>query len=316
MPYDQASFLAGVAAGRNMESWPADDGVEIFRFTVDITDISSAYKTPWMVFRGDIFWGDGTHSAFDNVPPDYSGYDERVRSQASHYYSLGGVYQIKLRGTLYDWATWRAAAIATYDYTLISIDSPFPTSMSIRENFQQLCRGAMSLVSLPQGLFSRCNAVSLRGAFYNCPSLTETPDKLLFGADTVTDLDLMFYRCTGLIALSPSMFAGAIKVERIVQIFSECSQLTTIPDGLFDPMQDLDLASGVFSRSGLSIVPDGIFVNNPNISSLASCFAYSALSHNPPPLWDRFPDANGTNCFAGCVNIPDYNLIPTEWGGP
>lgn len=331
MPYDQASFLAGVAAGRNMESWPADDGVEIFKCTVQVTDLSSTFYSPYIMFRGTIYWGDGTKTEWDSLPDDDDPYPY-ARSRVPHTYSRVGLYQITLKGILREFATnptdWPTGSYPA----LISIDTPFPRSMyghatsQGKEHYWLVgtFTGASNLVSVPEGLFSRCGVERLEYTFRHCTSLVDIPEKLFYGCDNLETTTALFYNCTGITDIPPGLFAGMPNVLSLRNCFYRCSGITYVPPGLLDPLEKLQDVNSMFpqnprgeERLGLYEVPYDLFSNCPDIQDFAGCFyKNNNMSHNPPPLWDMYPDAVGTNCFYGCDYIPDYNWIPYEWGGP
>jgi len=333
MPYDQASFLAGVAAGRNMESWPAIEGSEIFRFTVQVTAgdvLSGNYKSPYMFFRGDIYWGDGTSSSFDNVSNlPYPPSPTRYRGRAFHAYSAEGLYQITLKGYLLEWGTGMGDYGGNEDQSLISVDTPFPHSMigythpyQIHSTFSY----ARNLVSLPDGLYKNVKYTRIDYQFNMCNSLITLPPGLFDGCESVIETEHMFNYCFRIESIPPRLFAGMPNLISATGFFGSCPAIHYVPPGLLDPLQKLENASYMFNAAyssgapfpvepaGLYFVPEHLFSNCPNITDFTGCFASStAMEEFPPKLWELYPDAEGFACFRGCTNIPEFYKIPAEW---
>lgn len=326
MPYDEASFLAGVAAGRNMESWPAIEGSEIFRFTVQVTAedvLTGNYKSPYMFFRGDIYWGDGTSSSFDNVSNlPYPPSPTRYRGRAFHAYSAEGLYQITLKGYLLEWATGMGDYGGNEDHSLVSVDTPFPHSMIGYTHPYQLhstFHTARNLVSLPDGLFKNVKFTKMEVMFYECRSLEQLPNGLFDGCETVTETFAMFERCA-LTSLPPGLFAGMPNLVSATAFFEGCTSINYVPPGLLDPMQNLETVWRMFNMGstlpdqGLYYVPEYLFSNCRSITDFSSCFASNTnMDQFPPALWDLFPNAEGFACFRYCTNIPEFYKIPAEW---
>ena len=330
MPYDQASFLAGVAAGRNMESWPAIEGSEIFRFTVQVTAedvLTGNYKSPYMFFRGDIYWGDGTSSSFDNVSNlPYPPSPTRYRGRAFHAYAAEGLYQITLKGYLLEWATGMGDYGGNTDHSLVSVDTPFPHSMVgythpyyLHSTFLE----AYNLVSLPDGLFKNIKFTKFEVLFYECRSLERLPSGLFDGCETVTEALIMFERCTALTSIPPGLFAGLPNLVSAMAFFEGCTSIHYVPPGLLDPLQKLETVSRMFNMGsdspdqGLYFVPEHLFSNCRDITDFSNCFSNNtAMEEFPPKLWDLYPDADGFACFHGCTNVEGYYDIPYAWGGP
>lgn len=362
MAYDKASFLAGLAVGRNMESWPAMKGENVFKFTVRVP--AGLYYSPWMVFDGTIYWGDGTSSTYDNIPSNYEE-SEAFRGRTSHSYSVAGLYQISLVGTLLDWSIIQNATSLIYSDELVSIDTPFPRSMSEKTFLTGICYGCRSLVKLPPKLFKNCPALKNLASFcWRCSALQELPDKLFSGCMNVTNVNRFFMSCD-LAEIPSDLFAQMTEVENASGMISYNRRIRDIPHGLLDPLHNLKYPIGLNSM-GINSIPTGFFANCPDIEvfdnlcydspvtdipadifyytpiaySFRYTFAQTAITDIPsglfsrcplasdfsscfegcvgiygevPKLWERFPDANGNDCFYGCVNALNYDEIPDGW---
>lgn len=148
------------------------------------------------------------------------------------------------------------------------------------------------LTSIPQGLFDKCpNVTDFFACFFDCSSLTTIPIGLFDKCPNVTSFSVCFYGCKLLESIPIALFSKNINVTNFKNCFSHCTSLTTVPQGLFD--------------------------NCPNVTNFNSCFNNcSNITSAVPELWKTHPNANGTDCFSGCINAANYNDIPKSWGGP
>lgn len=305
MVYDKPSFLAGMAVGRNMESWPAMKGENVFRFT--ITTDGSTFYTPWMVFAGTIYWGDGTSSTYNNIPTNY--YEsEAFRGRTYHTYTEDGVYQITLIGTLLDWSVRRSSADLAYSDYLISIDTPFPRSMKDKTFLALACYGCRSLIKLPPKLFKNCPMLQNLYAFcWRCSSLDEIPEKLFWGCGNVTNVSRFFMSCD-LTGVPADLFAQMTAVENAAGMISYNRRITEIPQGLIDPLEELQNAFGLNSI-GISTIPEGFFANQPYLENFDYlCNESTFLNEIPEDLFFYAPGAKSFEyAFAGTA----ITKIPT-----
>lgn len=335
MAYDKTSFLAGLAVGRNMESWPAMEGENVFKFTVNVP--AGTYYSPWMVFSGTIYWGDGTNSSFNNIPTNY--YEsESFRGRTSHTYSDAGKYKITLSGTLLDWSIIRYSTTLSYNDTLVSIDTPFPRSMSEKTFLTGTCYGCRSLVKLPPKLFKNCPAIEDLGTFcWRCSALQEIPDKLFYGCRNVTNVSRFFMSCN-LDSIPSDLFAQMPNVENAAGMISYNRMIQNIPHGLLDPLQNLKYTIGLNSL-GIRSIPRGFFANCPDIEvfdnlcsasteltdipsdifhytptaySFSGAFSQTAITDIPNGLFSMCPLASDfSNCFRNCEAIT--GAVPALW---
>ncbi len=312
MAYDNESFLAGIAVGRNMESWPAMEGNTIFRFTIHAA--AGQWSTPSMVFSGMIDWGDGSRqTSFNNIPIGYN-YDYADRGQANHTYAAEGNYQITLNGKLLDWSTNKNPNNPGINRTLLSIDMPFPRSMKDRKSFSSLVRYSTNLISLPSGLFRYCEGINnLYGAFWDCRALATLPPQLLLGCENVTHIQQLFRR-TALIDLPEDLFIYTPNVESLSFVFSHITTMQRFPDGIFAPLTKLREVDGMcWENTGLVGIQRDLFANLP-VENFGQAFWYcTGIVEDIPPYWTDFPNADGNGCFEGCRNAPNYSSIPEVW---
>lgn len=70
---------------------------------------------------------------------------------------------------------------------------------------------------------------------------------------------------------------------------------------------------------GLVSVPVGLFNGMVDVEQFTETFkGCSNLKGQTPKsdgmeLWERFPDADGTECFSGCTSLENYDEIPDGW---
>jgi hypothetical protein len=333
--YDTESFLAGVAVGRNMESWPAMQGISVFKFTVQVS--AGLFQGPWVVFDGTISWGDGRSDDFDNIPANYTE-NESYRNQISHSYAAAGTYQIEMVGRLLDWSTTRSSAILSGNSYLISIDTPFPRSMEHKTYLTACCYYSSALVKLPAKPFRHLHQLQRIYRFcYRCSSLQALPPRLFEGCKSLTDVRQAFMNCD-IRSVPADLFAGSPAIETAAGVMSYNSHLTEIPAGLLDPLQNLKTAPG-FNSLGITTLPEYLFVNcpdidtfdnlcysstsfreipadlfsyNPGATSFQGAFGRTAIEEIPADLFDDCPLAsNFRQCFADCTSLT--GAVPELW---
>lgn len=321
MPYDKNSFLAGLAAGRNAESWPANGynlGTDVFMFTVSVTG-GVQFDSPYYVLKGEILWGDGSAIIVDNDPGDVSPGDlYNYRRKSSHTYADSGKYQIIMLGILKDFSVERVPSY--YDETpyesLISIDTPFPEGMSNVQYLKRNFRYTPNLKSVPPNLLVnvRDNLVSAEATFFHS-GITSIPGELFYGCNA------QLYRTfegSELLSLPANLFADSPELTSLTRTFFGFKG-TSIPEGLFDPLFNLGSVAEIFSQAKLTSIPYEVFnpVNNPNMYDFRSAFYGLTDCYNAaPPLWERYPDFGiyTDECFA-YGNFSNKAEIPREWKG-
>lgn len=331
MPYDRDSFLAGVAVGRNMKSWPdlRSDGKGIFALTVRINTSSeqtSIFSISTVYHSVDIDWGDDT-----------SGHYESSSSPINHRYQSNGIYHIVMSGDLVGFR-------CNVSHTLISIDTPLPpiskeVPRPIYIDAGEMIADCYYLESIPSGIFSnyegdevyitaidyfarQCTALkaipsnlfrgtnfkldpsgsvrgntTLDGMFMQCSSLKTVPHDLFEGESFgyFTSCVNLFY-VSGMVIIPEGLFDSLVNVTDCRFIFRESESLRVIPPDLFKYMESAERFNGCFEGcTSLEYAPDGIFSNLPSAISVTSVFALSGLKKTP------------RGCFANCGNLTMAN---------
>ena len=294
MPYDRDSFLAGIAVGRNMQSWPEMHGLgkDFFAFTIFTTASALTFGVYIYSFSGTVYWGDGTSEA---ATTNY------LRPYLTHTYANVGVYQIKLIGNIYN-----LRFNAGYSARLLTVDSPFPrpvyadghsaTSISLTEVFD----GCSNLINIPKALFQNFRGVEITGLnnlFRNCISLPAFPNRLFDGLTFSENGSLaaegMFRGCRAVREFPTDIFSnpGFELVVSVRNLFSGCYALKKMPvDKL--PFKSAALFDE-FCRycHSLEELPEGMLEYCTNGTSFD--YAFSAclmLADIPDDLFDYCPD--------------------------
>lgn len=341
MAYDKLSFLSGVAAGRNMESWPAFEGgglLDIFAYEVEIDGTDRGYTSySWQVafaHGGQILWGDGTQ---DTITPTSN------LNWYSHIYNETGIYTVIIIGGSY-------FAYAPGDF-IKRVLTPLPNATAY---VYRMFDGCTYLETIPDGFLKHVSCGTDYYHFmHNCYRLKSIPEDL-FQYHSPTSLveafmgagELNYYSGTEEpIALPPLLLSGCTQLYNAVGAFSgyfgdiptgfmnDCESLEaaggewsfptgmfaysrgeTIPDGLLDNCQNLRNAEGMFEwMQNLKSIPSTLFDNCP-IESFRGCFSRcSNVEGNVPELWITHPNADGTGCYNGCVKAANYADIPDDW---
>lgn len=289
MPYDEASFLAGVAAGRNMRSWPRlldEAKTEIFMFDVDCT-ISRRLSISVCRFTGLILWGDGTTTEYNHSVG------------VVHTYENTGVYRVQMIGELTLIIFGNASATGAVQIRSAFVPLPrIPdgASLTVTSNFRNCNRliyitGSYYRTYAKQGV----QLNSLDHAFYGCSALTSVPSGLYDGIGVLPfndeySLEGMFQSCTSLIAVRGPIFSSASAGDftNADLMFNNCPSLVSFPQNFFERMT--------------------------GIESFVGCFGGCVNLESPvPELWITHPNANGRYCFTDCTKAPNYADIPPEW---
>lgn len=310
MGYDKNSFLAGVAAGRNMESWPAfetDGDYGMFAVTLDVgldgseligyygIDTGQSYllgvngenvRYPCWRETGPhpfmIDWGDGTSEYHDDLSYVYA---------MTHRYASAGRYTVVyygyLTGVIFD-PHWLGKS------QFVGFDTPMPIPVDIHiSGFEDFT----ALEYLNPGTFSwyaKHNdkyGLKINGSLFEETSLLTVPGTLFDGATIIGTPSIrdMFYRCKKLKTVESGLFSneGFKNVTQAQYTFYHCDALESIPDDIFDGIDGLERFSLCFG----------------NCTSLISA----------PKLWELYPNAYGGRCYESCSSLPFYDSIPNEW---
>lgn len=288
MAYDKLSFLSGVAAGRNMESWPAFDTEENppFMFIIKmpyydrtIGEDVYIYRTGLLVFQdgGLIDWGDGNYT---EVAPSSQSHSQ------SHTYQDEDSYVVRIWGMTAGWLgtgyfTTNIKLAYTHILTVLPKLSDF-TPYRMFENWN-------NLEYLPDFLFEKQDS-GVRDIREMCAGthIQKIPDGIFSGITLSGYIDEAFYNC----------------------------RIREIPHNLFNGQSGITSVYNLFGNSSLRSIPDDLFSPCPDITNFTSCFAgCSSVEGRVPPLWERYQNVYSEDCFAGLNPrlVENYADIPEEW---
>lgn len=69
-----------------------------------------------------------------------------------------------------------------------------------------------------------------------------------------------------------------------------------------------------FEASGITAIENGALDGLGNVANFQRCFYNcNKITGDVPELWNMYPNASGSGCFAGCTNAANYNSIPASW---
>lgn len=343
MAYDKLSFLSGVAAGRNMASFPAMEGEPSTSFFIDThynleDGLTYGFRLSVDYF-GDgaiIEWGDGTSESVT------------VTGIQQHTYSVGGVYQITIKGTFtgISFTNWTTSTKKSRPECLIAINNPFNFDGNGAGGFgaYDMFRGCTHLIRLPSRLFYKCNTFYSRSGigqmFYGCSSLKTLPKNLfdgllelpyagspsqndnsifkyctalesvpadLFDYDDcyLEDPEDMFYGCIALKAVPERLFSRCTRVRTFKYCFLGCASLENVGDAVFDGCFNCTTFQGCFSGcSSLRHIPVNTFAGCSAVTGMISCFNSSGLTEIPAGIFDDMTSCgNWQATFSDCYSL-------------
>ena len=293
MAYDRDSFLAGIAVGRNMQSWPEMQGIggNFFAFTIRTATASFTYQFG-ISFAGTVYWGDGSSEEYA-----YNVFRDRI----SHVYADAGVYQVLIIGNFQSIQLGSSSGTTpptpvSSAIRLISIDTPFP----------QLFRQDGTPIQ----------SVSLNNCFNNCQRLARIPKNLFANYKSanmvITGLYGMFYLCTDLVEIPEKLFDGFEFTSSFtdstspVNMFSTCFSLTELPEDIFSNpgFENVTSVRGMFSNCrALTKLPAQLPFKVATDFSMLCTYCY-ALEELPEGIFDRCESAQSFHqAFNGCSSL-------------
>lgn len=92
------------------------------------------------------------------------------------------------------------------------------------------------------------------------------------------------------------------------------STLEAIPADLFVRCPGIYDFQLTFLGTKLTEIPEGLFDPIEQISDIHNCFYdCQELTGEAPALWETFQSADGAGCFHGCTGLSNYADIPSGW---
>lgn len=342
--YDEKSFLAGIAVGRNMKSWPRMEAPKqsVFAIVVNILSDNLKYIFNISVPSGEtclVHWGDGQTQRISSGPIEHN-YAQagmyRVLAVGSiEYILLGAFYRyqeykidtIMPLSTEHTGNIYIPSVLAIEPYGLVSVPEGYLANYARHDVYLagagDIFNNCESLRKIPDALFSGIKLAEdeyrhgLYGAFIECYSLEAIPQNLFSGADTsgITNIARLFYRAYNIAAIPTGLFDGAdfSNITNAERAFAGNNIYTSIPAGLLDGFTSLESAEGMFELTQIESIPDGLFANCPVTNFKRTFYNCQHITGSVPRLWETHPNADGTECFLGCTNASNYADIPASW---
>lgn len=207
--------------------------------------------------------------------------------------------------------------------------------------FTAVFANCQSLKGIPEGLFSaNVKATQFSETFADCVSLESIPADLLASCPEVTTVKGLFHGCKALKEIPEGLFANNSLVTSFEKTFAECSSIKSIPANLFSALGEktVTFADCFAECTSLESLPQSLFDAPTRINYIDGCFyGCSSLTGESPytivvgeegtetkvHLYERergdifqiVPTSSSAHadCFAGCTNLTDYNMMPESW---
>lgn len=328
MQYDEASFLSGVAVGRNMKSWPSFAiGGRVWAFTVELIEENLSFTLPIRYVTPEdiditISWGDGTVSQITS----------RNIGGVNHQYGEAGTYTVVAFGLPNEAMMLLTGASAKFQASLIRLHSPIlPTgdSGSVNRFTSTYDYSTESIFGHKIPVIDKKlldyyrdrtgNVLDLVSMFSPCYALTEVPDSLFDGIGfslSNGSVNSMFRNCRALGSVGSIFNNPAFAdVTNAGYVFYNCELLSEIPGDLFSQMAGLQVVGYAFSKTSLSSIPEDLFSYSHDLYSFQYTF-WDCLNLRsiPESLFDNIVDSEDLNfrsCFSGCSGIT--GAVPELW---
>jgi hypothetical protein len=291
--------------------------VRAFRFTIRTTTANKVYELPLTTPGGTppnitVDWGDGSA---ESIITSASSVDR------FHTYTSTGNYQIVISGFL---PGFNVNNNSNYRTLYRSVDDWGQVQLEQIDFY-----GCTNLSSLPVDglnnaiLHEGLSTVKRFDSTFRQTGITSIPIGLFDYATNATSFTDTFLFCQGLVGnfIPSGLFDNAISATNFSGTFNACLRLTTIPSGLFDNNTQVTNFSAVFRNCRqLSSIPAQLFTNNQSVTTFANAFNMATTSNsltgvtptdaNGDEIWERTPTPTGTDCFAFCSGLTNFNNIP------
>lgn len=327
MPYHKESFLAGIAVGRNMKSWPAleDFYEKTFAFVLraDRLETYMTYTFGDLIFEGTIDWGDGSTSEVT-----------KNESHPSHTYTNNGNYIVRMMGDLWGIkfssfsmkdTSGKMPMLVINPLPAYPLDKPLPYFVGVI-NIIGTFAYCPNLYLVPDNVFRRYKIPEIEvisgSLFRYDESLLRIPSELYKGllfSSNSPSLTFDFDGCRSVTEIPDDLYDNDDLIGKAVSLdgaFRECG-ITEIPEDLLDKCRGAVTVGDMFLGTPIESIPSGLFSGLNDIVSFENTFlGCSLINSDVPALWVEHPNASGSRCFEGCTNATNWSSIPQSWGGP
>lgn len=164
------------------------------------------------------------------------------------------------------------------------------------------------------------NLSNVSQMFYGCNKLNcEIPEKLFYNCPKITNFAGTFSNCGFIGKIPEKLFSKCKNVTSFSSCFRDNGFIEgPIPENLFKYNTEAVDFSYVFRATGNihGNLPKNLFENNTKATKFEQCFwCKSGLTGEAPELWKRENITSYDKCFLNCINLSNYNQIPSSWGG-
>ena len=120
--------------------------------------------------------------------------------------------------------------------------------------------------------------------------------------------------------IPPGLFDPLVALENASNMFVGCPIQGDIEDGMFRLNSKLTNINGMFYGSSIDNISEFAFYSSANppvlytplLTNCNEAFRVSGLKGTAPRLWEKYPKATGSQCFAG-TSVDNKADIPTAW---
>ncbi len=189
-------------------------------------------------------------------------------------------------------------------------NAPLLLETVLNKNF-----AATAIKTVPENLLYNCSGITkIFALFTNCLKLETVPANLFVNLTNVTHLQDIFSSCHSLLYLPENLFQNCTELTSLRQAFRDCVSLSEIPEKIFYNNTKLRNVELSFHYCiSLENIPENLFENCTEINNFTSCFSDCRnVTGNAPKLWER-PNVKSEHCFMRCINLSNYEEIPSNW---
>lgn len=169
------------------------------------------------------------------------------------------------------------------------------------------------ITSIPVGLLDNLvNLVSVR-EFMLGTLVAQIPEHLFDNCTLLEDVAYLFSMLP-ITSIPADILKYNVNITTVYGLFWKTPGLLNIPSTLLSTLTKVTnvriMAEGV---TALQSIPLTLFSNCPLITTFERTFnGCINVDGNAPTIWTTYPDANIDSAFGGCVNLDNYDEIPSE----
>lgn len=160
------------------------------------------------------------------------------------------------------------------------------------QNLENAFFKCINLKNIPTNIFKNLtHTITFKGAFTGCTKIVEIPSGLFTNCSSAENFSYTFSECTSLSTIPSSLFP--LSSKDICSCFMKCSAITSVPEGLFDGLAEVEYLNYIFQHcTSLTTLPEGMFEDCAKCETYAYAFyGCTSLTELPERL------LNGTNAI-------------------